>query len=236
MEALQEKGMLKSEITTNDDGSKSATTTSGLVVNVIQDGETDLIISLGTNDATIALSTSSIEADVTGGPVTKSITASVTNVIGDIIWTTSNPRVATVTGTNSSAKVTLKGIGNATITAIYGNVKATCSVKVTGTVAEPTIILDKTTISKTINTGTTATETITATIQNITGNLTWTSSNTNVATVSGSGNTATITMKAGGTAVITATSGSTSASCTVVVTENEVERAYYISGVWTFNQ
>ncbi len=78
---------------------------------------------------------------------------------------------------------------------------------------QATIVLNKTTISKTINSGSTATETITATTQNITGSLTWTSSNTSVATVSASGNTATITMKAGGTAIITAKNGSTSASC-----------------------
>ena len=219
---LQNKGLIESGVTTNEDGSKSVTTKTGFVANVMQDGESNVIISLGTSNATIALNPISLSGDITSGPVTKTITVNATNVTGDITWTTSNANVATVIGTNSGATVTLKGIGTATITATYGSAKATCSVNVTGTVVTPTITLNKTTISKTINSGSTATETITATTQNITGSLTWTSSNTSVATVSASGNTATITMKAGGTAVITAKNGSTSASCTVVVTENEV--------------
>ncbi|MBR6688996.1 MAG: hypothetical protein IKL68_03155 [Clostridia bacterium] len=85
-----------------------------------------------------------------------------------------------------------------------------------------TITLNKTMISKTINSGSTATETITATTANISGALTWASNNTSIVTVAGNGNTATITMKSGGTAVVTAKYGSTSASCTVVVTENVI--------------
>ena len=218
---LQNKGLIESGVTTNADGSKSVTTKTGFVANVMQDGESNVIISLGTSNATIALNPTSLSGDITSGPVTKTITVNATNVTGDITWTTSNANVATVTGTNSSATVTLKGIGSATITATYGNAKATCSVNVTGTVVTPTITLNKTTISKTINSGSTATETITATTSNISGSLVWTSSNTNVATVSSSGNTATITMKAEGTTIITAKSGNAMATCTVVVTENE---------------
>ncbi|MBR6689126.1 MAG: hypothetical protein IKL68_03840 [Clostridia bacterium] len=217
---LSNKGLIETGVTTNSDGSKSVTTKTGFVANVMQDGESNLIISLGTSNATIALNPTSISGDITSGPVNKTITVNASNVTGDITWTTSNANVATVTGTNSSATVTLKGIGSATITATYGNAKASCNVTVTGTVTTPTITLNKTTISKTIDSGSTATETITATTANISGSLTWTSSNTSVATVSASGNTATVTMKAGGTSIITAKYGSTSASCTVVVTEN----------------
>ena len=218
---LTNKGLIESGVTTNADGSKSVTTKTGFVANVMQDGESNVIISLGTSNATITLNPTSLSGDITSGAVTKTITVNATNVTGDITWTTSNANVATVPGTNSSATVTLKGIGSATITATYGNAKATCNVNVTGTVVTPTITLNKTTTSKTINSGSTATETITAPTQNITGALTWTSSNTSVATVSGSGNTATITMKAAGTAAITAKNGSTSASCTVTVTVNK---------------
>ncbi len=232
---LSNKGLIESGITTNADGSKTVTTKTGFTLNIKQDGESNLILSLGTSNATIALNPTSLSGDITSGPVNKTITVTTSNVTGDITWTTSNANVATVAGTNSSATVTLKGTGNATITATYGAAKASCNVIVTGTVATPTITLNKTTIYKTIDAGTTATETITATTANISGSLTWTSSNTSVATVSASGNTATITMKAGGTAIITAKNGSTSASCTVVITENELV-AYKLSGTWTFNE
>ena len=231
---LTNKGLIESGVIDKADGSKSVTTKTGFVANIMQDGESNLIISLGTSNATITLTPTSLSGDITSGPVNKTITVNTSNVTGDITWTTSNANVATVTGNNSSATVTLKGIGSATITATYGNAKASCEVTVTGTVATPTITLNKTTISKTIDSGSTATDTITATTANISGSLTWTSSNTSVATVSASGNNATITMKAGGTAIITATYGSTSASCTVVVTENEAY-THYLSGVWKFN-
>ena len=219
---LRNKGLIESGETENPDDSISVTTKTGFVANVMQDGESNLIISLGTSNATITLNPTSLTGDITSGPVNKTIIVNTSNVTGDITWTSSNSSVATVTGNNSSATVTLKEMGSAIITATYGNAKASCNVTVTGTVATPTITLNKTTISKTIDSGSTATETITATTANISGSLSWTSSNTSVATVSASGNNATITMKAEGTATITASYGSTSASCTVVVTENEV--------------
>ena len=218
---LTNKGVIESGVTTNSDGSKSVTTKTGFVANIIQDGESNLIISLGEANSAISLSPVTLTGDITNGEITKTIIATTKNVTGDITWTSSNSSVAAVTGNNSSATVTLKNVGTATITATYGNAKASCEVTVTGTVATPTITLDKTTISKTIDSGSTATETITVTTANISGTLTWTTSNSTVATVSASGNTATVTMKAAGTATITATYGSTSASCTVVVTENE---------------
>ena len=221
IQELRDKGIIEAGEQTNPDDSITVVTKTGMVANLLQDGESNIIISLGTSNATIALNPTSLSGDITSGPVTKTITVNATNVTGDITWTTSNANVATVTGTNSSATVTLKGIGSATITATYGNAKATCSVNVTGTVVTPTITLNKTTISKTIDVGTTATETITATTSNISSSLVWTSSNTNVATVSSSGNTATITMKAEGTTIITAKSGNAMATCTVDVTENE---------------
>ena len=44
---LNNKGLIESGITTNSDGSKSVTTKTGFVANVMQDGESNLIISLG---------------------------------------------------------------------------------------------------------------------------------------------------------------------------------------------
>ncbi len=234
IEELRSKGILETGEQTNPDDSTTVVTKTGMVANLLQDGESNIIISLGTPNATIALSSTSVSGDVTSGSVTREVSVSTENVIGDISWTTSNATVATVSGNNTKATVTLKNPGVADITATYGSAKESFRVTVTGAVATPIITFNKTTISKTIDAGTTATETITATTSNITGSLVWTSSNTNVATVSASGNVATITIKAGGTTIITAKSGSATATCTVVVTENE-PTIYELSGKWEFN-
>ncbi len=234
IEELREKGIIESGEQTNPDDSITVVTKTGMVANLLQDGESNVIISLGTSNATITLSTTSVSGDVTSGPVTKEVSVITKNVIGDISWTTSNATVATVTGNNTKATVTLKNPGTADITATYGSAKESFRVTVTGAVATPVITFNKTTISKTIDAGTTATETITATTSNISGSLVWTSSNTNVATVSASGNAATITMKAAGTTTITAKAGNAMATCTVVVTEN-VAAQYTLSGKWVFN-
>ena len=82
----------------------------------------------------------------------------------------------------------------------------------------PVITLDKTTLSEEVATGGTKTVSLTATTSNLTGNITWTSSNTSVATVSGTNTGATLTLKTSGTTTITATSGTATATCTVTVT------------------
>ena len=97
-----------------------------------------------------------------------------------------------------------------------------------------TITLNKSTISKTIKRGATATETITATTSNLTEPLVWKTTNSGVATISGSGTTATLTARGEGNAIITAQSGNITASCTVTVTESGVQ-GYTLSGVWVFN-
>ena len=82
----------------------------------------------------------------------------------------------------------------------------------------PVITLDKTTLSEEVATGGTKTVSLTATTSNLTENITWTSSNTSVATVSGTNTGATLTLKTSGTTTITATSGTATATCTVTVT------------------
>ncbi|MBR6689627.1 MAG: hypothetical protein IKL68_06400 [Clostridia bacterium] len=159
-------------------------------------------------------------------------------LIESAIITNADGSKSVTTKTGFNVKISQDGISNLNIV-IDGYTPPSSNVGGnTGgdtTTPTPTITLNKTTISKTINSGSTATETITVTTANISGSLTWKSSNTSVATVSASGNTATITMKSAGTAVITATYGSTSASCTVVVTEN-TPATYEISGQWVFNE
>ena len=60
------------------------------------------------------------------------------------------------------------------------------------------VTLDKNNLEVTIGSGTTETAKLTAKTENITGNLEWTSSNTDVATVSGNDNIGTVTLKAKG--------------------------------------
>ena len=215
--ALKDKGIIEPNEIINPDYSKTVNTKTGYIVNIMQDGESNLVISLGTAGATLTIAPTTLTGDVTSGAITKNITVTSTNIKGNITWYSSDVNVATVNGTNEGATVTLKGIGNATIYAIYGNAKATCQVTTTGT--EPAIILDKATISQELMNGATATATLTATKRNLTGEIYWISSNTSVATVSGNGNTATITMKAAGKTTIKAKIGDVTASCVVTVTE-----------------
>ena len=86
----------------------------------------------------------------------------------------------------------------------------------------PTITLSATVITKEITKGTPETVQITAELYNASGDLTWTSSDTSVAEISGSGNTRTITLKSGGTATITVKYGTqATATCNITVTEEQ---------------
>ncbi len=138
----------------------------------------------------------------------------------NVTWTSSNEEVATVNG----GIVTAKKAGTAiiTVTTEDGTKTANCTITV-----EPKIInvvginLNKTQIN--IEEGTT--ETLIATIEptNATNkNVTWTSSNEEVATVNGG----IVTAKKPGTAIITATTedGLKTTNCTVIVTEKTEER------------
>lgn len=82
---------------------------------------------------------------------------------------------------------------------------------------EPKIIFDKDKIEVSIEEGIAEDVSLTAITENITGELNWTSSNTDVATISGSGNTRTITVKTAGSAIIVVSSGKYTAMCNVTV-------------------
>ncbi|GEM_PF-802037 len=146
---------------------------------------------------------------------TDTLTATVepTNATNKTInWSTSNPSVATV---STSGIVTGVSAGTATITAATFNGKtATCEVTVNA-VAPNSVSLNKTT--DTISVG--STDLLTATIDpaNATDKtITWSSSNTGVATVSPIG---LVTGVSVGTANITATTAnSKTATCAVTVT------------------
>ncbi len=130
-----------------------------------------------------------------------------------VTWSSSNTSVATV----KDGKVTAVKAGTATITAKAGEKSATCTVTVTkATVAVTSITLDKTSLSLKVN----EEQTLTATVKpdNATDKtVTWSSSNTSVATVTG-GKVKGVKV---GTATITAKAGEKSATCQVTVTAPE---------------
>lgn len=124
-----------------------------------------------------------------------------------VTWASLNPDIVTV---DQTGKVTAIAKGVATIKAKTGTVEGTC--KVTVIVSVTSLTLDKTEI--TLEKG--AIETVTATVEPEDASdktVTWTSSDSNVATV-GDG---IVTAKGGGTVVITAMAGSATAMCKVTV-------------------
>lgn len=149
--------------------------------------------------------------------VTRTVAATITpsNATNKTInWTSSNTSVATV---STSGLVTAKGVGSATIiaTTADGGKTAYCTVSVVASsVAVTSVTMSRTTAS--LNVGETVTLSATVAPSDATDkNITWSSSNTSVATVSGG----TVTAKAVGSATITATAGGKTATCTVTVTD-----------------
>lgn len=133
-----------------------------------------------------------------------------------LTWTTSSPWVATVQ--NGTIKALAEGTTTITATSHDGK-KATCTVTVKG-VPVSRVTLSKTTLSMSVNSIYSKHWTLTATVSPYNAsnkNVTWTSSNTRVATVTSSGY---VTAVSPGTTVITAkTSNGRSAYCTVTVTK-----------------
>ena len=132
-----------------------------------------------------------------------------------VTWTSSNTSVATVDG----GKVTAVAPGTATITAKAGDKTATCAVTVEKKVVPVTsVTLDRTTLTMTEG----DTQTLTATVKPDDATdktVTWTSSNTSVATVDGGK----VTAVAPGTATITAKAGDKTATCAVTVNQKIVD-------------
>lgn len=137
-----------------------------------------------------------------------------------LTWTSSNTGVATV----SNGTITAKAKGSTTITAtstFNSNFKATCIVTVKD-ISVTSVSLDTNSASLSIG----ATQQLYATINpsNATNqNVTWSSSNSTVASVSSTG---LVTAKAEGTALIKVTTadGGKTASCAVTVTEQKLDK------------
>lgn len=159
--------------------------------------------------SSISLAQSSYKLDLSG---TSSTLVRATVVPSDttdtITWKSSNTSVVNVSTTGT---ITAKGVGTATITATCGGRTATCTVTVVASCTS--VSLSKS--SYTLDLSGTKTVTLTATItpSNTTDNVTWSSNNNNVATVSNG----VVTAKANGSCTITVTCGGKSATCNVTV-------------------
>lgn len=166
--------------------------------------------SVTVNEARVELSQSSLTMNIGD---TKILSATVSPSGQSITWSSSNTDVATV---SSSGKVTAVGSGMAAITASFKYGGATRSASCSVTVNKVQIELSQS--SLTMNIG--DTETLSATVSPSGQSVTWSSSNTNVATVSNSG---TVSAVGSGTATITASFDYSqkkySATCTVKIQE-----------------
>ncbi|MDE5539793.1 MAG: Ig-like domain-containing protein, partial [Bacilli bacterium] len=138
-------------------------------------------------------------------------------IANKITWTSSNTNVASV---DNNGKVTTKAVGTAIITGTTVNgKKATCTITVK---AEPTkeVIIDKIALNKTnaelyVNKTLQLSATLTPSNHTMTNKITWTSSNSKVASVDNNGK---VTTKAVGTAIITGTTvNGKKSTCTITV-------------------
>ena len=153
---------------------------------------------------------------VIGNTLQLSATVSPSTASQTVNWSTSNASVATV---SSSGVVTAKSVGTATIIATTtdgSNLSATCQVTVTPQLAT-SITISQTTASIVVDKTLQLSATVTP--SNTTNKaVTWSSSNTGIATVSSNG---LVTAKAVGSATITVTTADGSnkrATCQVTVT------------------
>ena len=177
----------------------------------------------GNGETTVAVTGVSLNKTATtmlkGNKETITATVAPSNAANKTVtWSTSNAGIATV----ASGEITAiaKGTAVITVTTADGSKTAACNVTVSDTaVAVTSLALNKTSTS--ITAGNTEKLTATITPSGATNqNVTWSSSNTAIATVSGG----TVTAVSAGTATITVTTtdGRKTATCTVTVSNNAV--------------
>lgn len=176
----------------------------------------------------ITLNTTYINKEIVKGSSEEhTLEVSLINTTGELNWTSSNTKVVTVEKLDETkAKVTLVGEGSATITVSDGNIKTACNIKVT--YPEPSIIIKQNnknvtnqTIYKEVKKGSLETIVLVPELNNISGDITWKSSNEKIATIIKSGTTAKVVLKSVGTATITATVDGKTAECSITVTEKQ---------------
>jgi len=219
-------------ITWSTSNASVATVNSSGVVNAIAAGAATITATCAGKSGTAAITVTAappVVTTVTVAPSSASIVAgnnttlqaTVKDANGNVMtgqtitWSTSNTSVATV---NASGVVTGIAAGAATITATCAGKSGTAAITVT---AAPPVVTTVTVAppGASINVG--ATVTLTATVKDAQGNvmtgqtITWSSSNTAIATVSSSG---VVTGVAPGSATVTATCSGKTGSSAVTVT------------------
>ncbi len=211
-------------VTWSSSNSSVATVSESGTVTAVKEGTAEVTATAGGKSAKCTVTVKKKEVAVTevtlsqtSLALTEGETATLTATVAPdnatnkkVTWTTSNDAVATV----SEGTVTAVKAGTAEITAAAGGKTAKCTVTVKqGVVAVTSVTLSQTTLA--LEEGKTATLTATVAPDNATDkSVTWTSSNSGVATVSATGK---VTAVKEGTAEITATAGGKSAKCTVTV-------------------
>ena len=226
-------------VTWSSSNTSVATVSSSGIVTAIKAGSATITVK--TNDggktATCSVTVKAATVPVTGVSLnttslsltegeTQTLTATVSpsNATDkSVTWSSNNTSVATV---SSTGVVTAKSAGSAIImvTTKDGSKTATCSVTVKAkTVSVTGVSLDYTSLTMTEG----ETQTLTATISpsNATDkSVTWSSSNTSVATVSSAG---VVTAKAAGTVTITVKTNDGNKTATCIVTVQEEKPSYY---------
>ncbi len=131
-----------------------------------------------------------------------------------VTWASSNPSVVSVT-TSGAIQALSKGTAIITATSVDGSYSASCTIKVEGTVSE--ITLDKTMIRLEVGSNS-ALKATTYPDEALSDNISWKSSDSSIASVSGGY----VYAYKAGTATITVSYGDLTAVCTVVVSEKSV--------------
>lgn len=146
----------------------------------------------------------------TGETYTLTFTTVPESVEGIVVtWNSSNEAIATV----DNGTVTALATGTATITASYEDISATCNVTVTDEVGVKAVTVNPE--RATVNVGETVTLEATVEPADAEYELTWSSSNPDIASVDNNG---TVTGLAEGDAIITAEAGGKTGSCNISVT------------------
>lgn len=197
-----------------------ATISSDGVVTAVGNGTTTITATCGNNSASctvtvkrsctaIALDKLTMTLDVLGnntGVLNATITPA--NSTDALRWTSTNSNIATV----SNGVVTAVRSGSVTITATCGNKVASCNVTVLNTACTGLSLNSSYVVLN--NVGDTYNLVASISPSNCTQTVTWSTTNSNVATVNASGK---VTVTGPGTCSITATCGAFSVSCTVKV-------------------
>lgn len=147
------------------------------------------------------------------------LTAITNNVTENLVWSSSDEKIASVESDGKTAIITLKAEGSAKITVRTGKLTAECKIVVKEVESRLTIIPKE--IVETIVKGNTKVITLTANFENFAGDVEWIINNQRVAAIKGNGMTAELTLKEAGDAIVIAKAGEKIATCNVKVNEEQ---------------